>query len=62
MQKNIQKETECMEQDVSYLKDKLGWLASKMGSFDSKTDCWFGKHPAKLPANLTPQRTQLDEH
>lgn len=24
--------------------------------------CCFGKYPAKLPANLTFQRRQLDEH
>lgn len=47
MQENIQKATECMEQDVSYLKDKLGCLTSKMGSFDSKKwYCCFGKYPA----------------
>lgn len=63
MWENIQKATECMEQDVSYLKDKLGYLTSKIGSFDSKNGIAALENIQQtLPTNLTSQRRQLDEY
>lgn len=61
MQEIVEIATESMEQrlDVSYLKDELEQLASKIGSFDSKNgtaalECI----QQNMPTDLTSQRRQ----
>ena len=59
MQENVEIATDSMEQrlDVSYLKDELERLASKIGSFDSKNgtaalECIH----QNMPTDFTSQR------